>query len=189
MEDIDDCINQVYRMALGAMQSFTFWLYSRPDDTPYEQSIKTYGHFFHGTNEAHLTMMFISLDALLDAKEKYQNFERLLMLLPGKVSAEDLKSVEARVEALQKKAKGVGIIRNHSFGHITQREKRLEMAEQHGKTSGELMGICYQALEIATDVSRLLGREVPAAATMVGRDVDDIQGLMAKLEASLSSQS
>jgi hypothetical protein len=184
MEEIDDCMNQVYRMALGAMQSFTFWLYSRPNDSPYEKSIKTYGHFFHGTNEAHLTMIFISLDALLDAKEKYQNFERLLTLLPGKVSAEDLKSIEARVEALQKKAKGIGIIRNHSFAHLTQRATREEVGKKYGQNNGELMGICYQALEIATDVSRMRGRTVSSAEEMVGRDVDDIQGLMAKLEAS-----
>ena len=182
MDELEDCMNQVYRMALASMQSYTFWFYAQPEDSPYDAAIQTYGHFFYATHEAHLTMMFISLDCLYDDKPKLINFTKLLTLLPPKLTTADCDAIGTRVSALQRKAEGIGIIRNNSFAHLSEHGKREAIGQKHGMTNGELMGLCYNTLDVATQIARLLGRDVPSAQEMSVKDIETIQAMFAKLQ-------
>src|ERR1035438_4571699 len=130
-DNLQDCLVQVYRMALGAMQSYTFWRYTFPDESPYEATLKKFGHFFYATNEAHLTMMFVSLDCLCDDNPKRINFQKLLALIKPKLATADYEPLKKRVERLQKLAKGIGIIRNNSIAHIAEWQTRVKLCEKY----------------------------------------------------------
>lgn len=181
IDELQDCLDQVYRMALASMQSYTFWLYTHPDESPYDTAIQTYGHFFYATHEAHLTMMFISLDCLYDDMPKLINFNKLLTLIPSKISAPDCEAIKQRVTALKKQAKGIGIIRNNSFAHLTKLEVREAVGKKFGTNNVELMALCCDTLDVATQIAHLCGRDVPSAEDMCAKDVETIQNMFAKL--------
>lgn len=182
MDELEDCMDQVYRMALAAMQSHTFWLYTRPDDSPYEAQLKRFGHFFYATHEAHLTMMFISLDCLYDDNPKRLNFARLLELIAPKVPAADLAPLKERFEKLAKEAEGVGIIRNNSFAHVAEWQTRIKMGEKYGLSQGGYLSLCYNTFDFATQLAQLLGRDVPDAQAFSAEDVDQIQAIFGELD-------
>jgi hypothetical protein len=183
MDELQDCMNQVYRMALAAMQSYAFWLYTRPDDSPYEEALKKYGHFFYATHEAHFTTVFISLDCVYDDKPKLLNFTKLLNLLPSKLSAAECESFRKEVAILAKKAEGIGIIRNNSFAHLSSHEIRQKIAEKYGLNNGDLMTLCYQTLKLATKISKALGIEVSSVDEIAQKDIETVQFLFDKLQS------
>jgi hypothetical protein len=118
-------------MALAAMQSYTSWRYTFPDESPYEATLKKFGHFFYATNEAHLTMMFISLDCLCDDNTKRINFQKLLALIKPKLATADYEPLQKRIEKLHKLAKGIGIIRNNSIAYIAERQTRVKLGNKY----------------------------------------------------------
>ena len=182
MEELEDCLQQVYRMALAAMQSHTFWLHTSPENSLHEQTIKKFGQFFYATNEAHLTMMIISLDALYDETESLLNFQKLLTLAKPKLSQEQYEPLERKIEMLRKLAKGVGIIRNNSFAHVADHAKRMKVGERYALNRGEYLKLCYHSLEIATQIGRLLGATITNGTEITDNDLEQIEALYSELE-------
>ena len=182
MDDLQDSLNQVYRMALAAMQSYTFWLHTTPENSMHEETIKKFGHFFYATNEAHLTMMFISLDALYDEKERLINFQKLLTLAKALIPAEHFDPLERKIEKLRKLAKGIGIIRNNSFAHITDHATRNTQGEKWALSHGEYLTLCYNSLDVVTQIGRLLGAEMPDATEVSKKDLEHIEELYSALD-------
>jgi hypothetical protein len=182
MDDLEDCLQQVYRMALAAMQSHTFWLHTSPDNNPHEETFKKFGHFFYATNEAHLTMMFISLDALYDEKERLLNFRRLLTLAKPKLTPEQYEPLERKLDKLRTLAKGIGIIRNNSFAHIADHATRMKQGERYALNRGDYLRLCYHSLEVATQIGRLLGATLTDVTAMTDKDLEHIQALYSELE-------
>ena len=181
MEEIEDCLTQVFRMALAAMQSHTFWLHTRPDDSPYEPILKRFGHFFYATNEAHLTMMIVSLDCLYDDKPNCLNFQTLLKLVASRLSQADLERISRRVNDLRRKAKGVRIIRNNSFAHVATSATRDKLGEKHAMSHEGYSGLCYDSLEVAVELVRLVGSPMEDAKVIVNIDLEQIKALYAAL--------
>lgn len=181
MDDLEDCMNQVYRMALASMQSFTFWLHTDPDKTIHEDVLKEFGHFFYATHEAHVTMMVISLDCLYDEKKSLLNFTKLIGMLPSTIEAAKLDRIKKDFDALLKNFKGVKLIRNHSFGHVANYQTRMKIGEKWEPNIGELMELCYGTLVLATNIGRMLGRDLFSAEEVSALDLETFEKMMARL--------
>jgi len=185
MSPLQDCFQQVYRMALAAWQSHTFWLYTRHDEPLNEDVQKEYWNFFYATHEAHLTMMIISLDCLYEKKKpKLYNFETLLELLCEQIDPETYAGLKLRLKKLQTKAKGIQIIRNNSFGHITGWDMRVPAGEKHGPTRLDLLTLCCNAIRLARDVGVILQDKhtVTPIEDIQAKDIEDIQRIFKKLK-------
>lgn len=181
MDDLEDCMNQVYRMALASMQSFTFWMQTDPDKTIHEAVLKEFGHFFYATHEAHLTMMVISLDCLYDEKKNLLNFTKLIAMLPSTINAEQRAKITKDFDTLLKKFKGVKLIRNNSFGHVANYQTRMKIGEKWEPNMGEFMELCYGTLVLATNIARLLGRDLPSAEEVNALDLEAFEAMIARL--------
>lgn len=189
MDDLEDCFQQVYRMALAAWQSHTYWLYTRIDDTPYEDVLKAYGHFFYATHEAHLTMMIISLDCLFDRrKPKLQNFESLVGLLQANFPSTDFTQISRRVSELQAMVSGIGIIRNNSFAHIAKRDKRIAAGEKHEPNREKIMTLCYESIKLASKIGEFMGNTLKPVEEIMEADLATIQRIYAQLKTQCASE-
>ncbi len=181
-DELEDCLGQVYRMALAAAQSYVFWRYTCPDENPHEATLKKFGHFFYATNEAHLTMMIVSLDCLYDEKPKLINFSKLLVLIKPMLAPDVCEFLEKRIEKLHKSAKGLGIIRNNSFAHLAERQTRTKIGEKYALNHAQYLTLCYESLDVVTTISNQLGTSRPGAKEVSLKDVDQIQALFSELE-------
>ncbi len=180
-----DCFEQVYRMALAAWQSHTFWLYTRYNEPLHEMVIKSYWNFFYATHEAHLTMMVISLDCLYDTKKpKFHNFETLLGLIAGDIDSETHEAMIRRLKKLQVIAKGIQVVRNNSFGHITDKSFREKAGEKYPITIENLMQLSFNAIRLATEIGVLLGEDVMRddPGEILNRDLKDIEAIYSALQ-------
>ena len=172
-------------MALAAWQSHTFWLHTRYDKPLHEDIIRSCWHFFYATHESHLTMMVVSLDCLYDTnKPKFHNFETLLALVAGHIDSQTHKAMGRRLKKLQKLAKGIQVVRNNSFGHITDKDVREKAGEKYPLTNEMLMQLSFNAIRLATEIGVLLGEKVMTddPGKILERDLEEIGAIYAALQ-------
>lgn len=172
-------------MALGAWQSHTFWQHTRYDDPIEEEAIRAYWHFFYATHEAHLTMMVVSLDCLYDKnKPKFHNFETLLTLIDGHIDSGTHEAFTRRLHKLQKIAQGIQVLRNNSFGHITDKDVRDKAGEKYPITNEVLMQLSFNAIRLATEIGVLLGEHVMTndPGKILERDLKEIKDVYCALQ-------
>lgn len=181
MDELEDCLTQVHRMALAAMHGFTYWLYTRPDNNIYGEIIQKYGNFFYPTSEAHLGTMFISIDILYDNKQGLMNFVKLMYLIKDKVDNEVYKDLDSKISKLRSEAKKIGIIRNHFFAHVTSYEVRSKMYEKYAQSQGDYTDISFKSLVIATKIAHLLEYEIPSAREAVDESIKEIKTIYSML--------
>ena len=180
-----DCFQQVYRMALAAWQSHTFWLHTRHDEPLHEDVLKAYWHFFYATHEAHLTMMIVSLDCLYDDKKpKFHNFETLLAQIESNIEAETFAAFNRKLKKLQKIAKAIQVLRSNSFAHITDKDVRENAGEKYPITQEILMQLSFNAIRLATEIGVLLGESVMAEDPkhILDRDLQDMKTIYEALQ-------
>lgn len=191
MPQYRDCFEQVYRMALAAWQSHTFWLHTRYDEPLHKDVLQSYWHFFYATHESHLTMMVVSLDCLYDTKKpKFHNFETLLKLVAGHIDSETHEAMGRRLKKLQKIAKGIQVLRNNSFGHITDKDVREKAGEKYPLTNETLLQLSFNAVRLATEIGIYLGEKVMAddPGKILDRDLKEVEAIYGALQPKTNGQ-
>ena len=57
----------------------------------------------------------------------------------------------------------------------------MKIGEKWEPNMGELMELCYGTLVLATNIARLLGRELPSAQEFSAADVETFEAMIARL--------
>jgi hypothetical protein len=175
-------------MALASWQSYTLWFQTRHDKPLHESILRSYWNFFYATNEAHLTMMIVSLDCLYDKnKPKLQNFETLLSLIEDHVEAVLFAAFKKRFKEMQKLGKGIQIIRNHGFGHVTDKNTRESIGEKYALSEGDYLKLSYNTIKLATEIGLLLGEDVMANSPeeIADKDLLDMRRIYSALQSQI----
>jgi hypothetical protein len=174
-------------MALAGWQSHTFWVHTRHDEPLHEDVFKEYWNFFYATHEAHLTMMIVSLDCLCNTKKpNFHNFETLLSLIEANVDPEVFVAYRGRLKKLQELGKGIQVIRNNSFAHITDKDVRKDAGEKYELDREDYLKLSYNAMKLATEIGLLLGEDVMARSPedIADKDLSNIHKIYDVLETS-----
>lgn len=128
-------------------------------------------------------MMVVSLDCLYDTKgPKLHNFETLLAAIKSHIDSDTHAAMCRRLEKLQTIAKGIRVLRNNSFAHITDKDVRENAGEKYPLTRETLLQLSCNAIRLATEIGVLLGEKI-----MTEKPQDILNRDLAEMEAIYES--